>query len=175
MHVLNHRCSGSARRGVRHELRVIVLNVESLPLLLAESLRVARTIDNRAEQVEALTALGLATPVLAECSTTAIFASILVPTVLANPFATALLALVLLFAVRAESLTTAIPALVLLFSMRADRGAAALNTSLAPLQMHTLDNRHSGTRADFKEREIDKHSAPLFEPTSLARIEVTRT
>ena len=92
IHVLSHRRTRSARRGVRQELWVIVLDVESLPLLLAKSLRVTRAVDNRAEQVKALTTLGLATPVLAEGRTTTILASVLVPTMVANPIAPTLLA-----------------------------------------------------------------------------------
>ena len=69
--------------------------MHGLPLLLAESFRVARAVDNRAEQVKALTTLGLATPVPAEGRTATILTGVLVSIVLANSFATTLLALIL--------------------------------------------------------------------------------
>ena len=129
IHVLSHRRIRSAGRGVRQELWVIVLDVEGLPLLLAKSLRVTRAVDNRAEQVKALTTLGLATPVLAEGRTATILTGVLVSIVLANSFATTLLAS------------------VLPLPMRADRGATTLNTTFAPLQMHTLDSGHPVSHA----------------------------
>ena len=157
-----------------------MLDVHGLPLLLAESFRVARAVDNRAEQVEALTTLGLATPVLAEGRAAAILASVFVPIVFANALATTLLALILILAMLANSFATTLLAMILLFAMRAHRTATTLNTTLPPLQMHTHDSRHSGRRfaprrsrlrADFKERE--EHNTPLFEPISLICIELT--
>ena len=121
---------------------MIVLNVHGLPFLLAETLRVARAVDNGAEQVETLTTFSLATPMLAEARTPAVPTGVLLLSMLANSLAAAVLALVLPLSMLAERGATTFLALVLPFPVRANRSTTTLNTTLAPLQMHTFDDRH---------------------------------
>ena len=137
-----------------------MLNVHGLPFLLAEALCVARTVDNGAEQIEALTTFSLATPVLAEGRTTAVLTGVLAPTVLANSFATTIRALGLLLAMRTDLTATALSTARAPLTMRTNRGAAALNTALAPLQMHTLDGWHSVCNARTKANELDTNGMP---------------
>ena len=125
---------------------VVMLDVHGLPFLLAETLRVARAVDNGAEQVEALTTFSLATPMLAEARTPAVPTGVLLLSMLANSLAAAVLTDVLLLSMLAERGATAVLALVLPFPVRTDRGTATLNTTLAPLQMYALDDRHSGSQ-----------------------------
>ena len=117
-------------------------DVHGLPFLLAKTLCVARAVDNGAEQVEALTTFSLATPVLAEARTPAVPTGVLTFTMLADPVATTILALGFALSMLAERGATAVLALVLPFPVRTSRGTATLNTTLAPLQMHTFDDRH---------------------------------
>ena len=125
---------------------VVMVDVHGLPFLLAETLRVARAVDNGAEQVEALTTFSLATPMLAEARTPAVPTGVLLLSMLANSLATTILALVLLLSMLADRGATTLLALVLPFPVSADRYAATFNTTLAPLQMHTFDDRHSGSQ-----------------------------
>ena len=98
-------------------------------------------------------------------ATTTIDTEPLVGSMHTNAIPTAISATKLILAMLADPLATTVFAAVLLLSMRAHRAAATINTSLAPLQMHTLDSRHSEARAQLG-RRIDSHNTPLFEPTS---------
>ena len=139
---------------------MIVLNVNGLPFLLAEALCVARTIDNGAEQIEALTTFSLATLVLAEGRTTAVLTGVLASTVLANSFATTIRALGLLFAMRTNLTATTLNTALATLTMRTNRAAATLNTALAPLQMHALDGWHSVCNTRTKANEVDTSGMP---------------
>ena len=121
-------------------------DVHGLPFLLAETLCVARAVDNGAEQVETLTTFSLATPMLAEARTPAVPTGVLLLSMLANSLAAAVLTDVLLLSMLAERGATTFPALGFDLVMWANRSTATLNTTLAPLQMHTFDDRHSGSQ-----------------------------
>ena len=118
------------------------LDVQGLPFLLPETLGVARTFFNGTEQIEALTTFSLATPVLAEARPPAVPTGVLTLAMLANPFATTIFALGFALSMLAERGATTFPALGFDLVMWANRSTATLNTTLAPLQMHTFDDRH---------------------------------